>query len=390
MSFKIGKHLLGKNQPMYFIADIASNHNGDLSKAKALIHACAKSGVNAVKMQNFTADTIVSDYGFKQLQGVKTHQSRWKTSVFDSYDAASIPLEWTMELKSLSEKLGMDYFTSPYSPQLTKAVAPYVSAFKLGSGDITWHEQIELMSGFKKPMLIATGASDFKEVKMAVNVAKKHTNNIILMQCNTNYTARHGEDASLTIDRFSNINLKVLKTYAETWPEILMGLSDHTHGNLTVLAAVGLFDCVAVEKHFTLDSSQTGQDHPFSMMPNEWLEMVEKTEMLKKNINRNDTFEQKFQKVKSIADDCQYLDLVIGDGIKKISKNEENTVIVQRRAIRAKRDLNKGQQLTVSDLDYLRPCPKDALPPYKKELLLGKQLKKPILRGDYFRPGDFE
>jgi N-acetylneuraminate synthase len=388
MSFKIGKHIIGKDQPVYFIADIASNHNGDLEKAKALVHACAESGVNAIKMQNFTAETIVSDYGFKHLKGIETHQSQWQTSVFDSYDAASIPLDWTLELKSLSEKLGMDYFTSPYSPELAKAVAPQVSAFKLGSGDITWHEQIELMSGLGKPILIATGASDFEEVKMAVQVAQKHTAQIILMQCNTNYTARHGEEESMTKERFSNINLKVLQTYANQWPGMLLGLSDHTHGNLTVLAAVGLYDCVAVEKHFTLDSSQTGQDHAFSMMPKEWLNMVEKTRRLKQEIKPTDGFKERFKTIKSLAEDSQYLDLVLGDGIKQISLNEENTVVVQRRATRAKKDLKQGQKLKKEDLEFLRPCPKDAIPPYKFEELIGKALARDIAKGDYFKLSD--
>ncbi len=387
---KIGRHHIGINHPVYFIADIASNHNGDLDKAKELIHACSESGVNAVKMQNFTAQTIVSDFGFKNLKGVNTHQSKWETSVFDSYDAASIPLDWTVELKELSEKLGMDYFTSPYSPELTKAVLPYVSAFKLGSGDITWHEQIDLMSSLQKPILIATGASTLEEVKMAVDLAKANTDDVILMQCNTNYTATKDEDISLTKERFSSINLKVLETYAKLWPELLLGLSDHTHGNLTVLGAVGLYNCVAVEKHFTLDSSQVGQDHSFSMMPNEWLDMVKKTELIKREVKDSDTFNEKFEKVKEIADDSHFLDLIIGNGQKEISENEKNTSIVQRRAIRAKQDLAKGQKVEKQDVEFLRPCPKNALPPYKLNSILGKRLNKAVPKGDLLSIEDFE
>lgn len=241
MSIKIGNRKIGVNEPVYFIADIASNHGGDLEKAKELIYACSESRVDAVKMQNFSAQTIVSDYGFKNLTNVITHQSKWKTSVFDSYKAASIPFEWTLELKELTEKLGMDYFTSPYSMELVNMVAPYVSAYKLGSGDITWHEIIKLMASFEKPLLIATGASCFEEIKNAVDVALTKTKDIILMQCNTNYTARHGEDINLTRDRFSNLNLSVLKSYSELYPYLPLGLSDHTHGSLSVLGAVGLY-----------------------------------------------------------------------------------------------------------------------------------------------------
>ena len=384
MSVKIGNHIVGVDHSVYFIADIASNHNGDLGHAKELIHACAESKVDAVKMQNFNAETIVSDFGFKNLDVVKTHQSAWKTSVFDSYKAASIPFEWTLELKELTEKLEMDYFTSPYSLELSKAVEPYISAFKLGSGDITWHEQIKLMSSFSKPLLIATGASNLEEVKKAMNVALEISNNIILMQCNTNYTANKKEDISLTKERFSNINLKVLETFFKIWPKVSLGLSDHTHGDLTVLGAVGLYNCSAVEKHFTLDNTKIGQDHSFSMMPDEWLSMVENTETLKKEIKKSDSFEERCQKIKNIAKDGEFLDLIIGDGVKKLSENEENTVIVQRRSIRAKRDLSAGIIITNEDLEVLRPCPKDAFPPHRKNEIIGKKLKRDLPKGDYF------
>jgi N-acetylneuraminate synthase len=377
----IGNTEIGDQSPVYFIADIASNHGGDLSLAKELIHACKESRVNAVKMQNFEAKSIVSDYGFKNMSGVNTHQSRWEKSVFESYKAASIPLSWTLELKELSEKLGMDYFTSPYSLELIKAVSPYVSAFKLGSGDITWHEEIEAMAKEGKPLIIATGASDMDEVDAAMNVAQSHTQDIILMQCNTNYTAYNGEPEAATRKRFENINLKVLKTYSEYYPDVPLGLSDHTHGSLTVLAAVGLFGCSAVEKHFTLDSSQPGQDHPFSMMPAEWLRMVEQTDDLKSNLQTGLNYDERFSITKSCVDQPEYFDLIIGDGVKEVQKNERETVIVQRRAIRAARDLKAGSKIKREDLVVLRPCPTGALRPFEFSQIIGKELKVDILAG---------
>jgi sialic acid synthase SpsE len=385
MSIQINDTIIEKGHPVYFIADIAANHGGSLDKAKELIYACSESKVDAVKMQNFSADTIVSDYGFKDLTGVKTHQSNWKESVFDSYKAASIPFEWTLELKELSEGLGMAYFTSPYSLELVRAVAPYVSAFKLGSGDITWHEEIELMTEFGKPLVMATGASDLFEVKKAMEVALRKTTNILLMQCNTNYTAKHGEPEEITRERFSNLNLKVLETYNKLWPEIPLGLSDHTHGSLSVLTAVGLFNCSAVEKHFTLDSSLEGQDHAFSMMPSEWLKMVQETEIVRNEIGSNASFEERLAIVKKNVDRPEYVELMLGSGKKKVEENEQNTVVVQRRAIRAKRTLLKGTRVTKDDLIVLRPCPKDALPPYEYTSVVGRILEEEIQEGDYFK-----
>ncbi|PAW93394.1 hypothetical protein CKK33_07790 [Mucilaginibacter sp. MD40] len=382
MSVRIDNKIIDVNNPVYFIADIASNHAGDLAKAKELIYACSESGVDAVKMQNFSAETIVSDHGFKNLTNVTTHQSKWKTSVFESYKAASIPLEWTLELKELTEKLNMSYFTSPYSLELVRAVEPYVSAFKLGSGDITWHEEIELMASYPKPLIIATGASTLEEVKLAVEAALKKTDNILLLQCNTNYTARHGEPESATRERFSNLNLKVLDTYNKLWPGIPVGLSDHTHGSLSVLAAVGLFDCCAVEKHFTFDSSLEGQDHAFSMMPAEWKKMVDETRALKADLRPGLSFDERFAITAKHVDNVEYLKLSIGTGIKEVEENEQNTVIVQRRAVRAAKALKAGTVLSADDLIVLRPCPKDALPPYRMNELIGKELTTDIENGD--------
>jgi N-acetylneuraminate synthase len=210
------------------------------------------------------------------------------------------------------------------------------------------------------------------------------------MQCNTNYTAKKGEDISKTKLRFSNINLKVLETYSNIWPEIPLGLSDHTHGDLTVLGAVGLYNCCAVEKHFTLDNRQEGQDHPFSMMPEEWLSMVKNTSLLKSEIKPSDAFEERFAKVKTIAKDAEYLDLIIGDGVKKISDNETQTIIVQRRAIRAKQNLKEGIRLSKNDLEVLRPCPAGGLPPFEMDKILDKTINRNIEKGDYIKLSDVQ
>lgn len=386
----INQRIVGSGQPVYFIADIASNHCGSLAKAKELVHACAESGVDAVKMQNFSAETIVSDYGFRNLTGAKTHQSEWKQSVFDSYKAASIPLSWTEELRNLCHQLGLHYFTSPYSIELVREVAPHVCAFKLGSGDLTWHEEIKAMAETGKPLLIATGASTMAEVEGAMAVALAHSQQVLLMQCNTEYTAKIDETRAERLERFSHINLRALQSFAQRWPNIPIGLSDHTHGDMTVLGAVGLFGCCAVEKHFTLDNTIVGQDHAFSMTPASWSAMVKRTASLQQKlaVEIGMSFERRFEIVASMVDDPEALRLAIGDGVKKLESNEAGTVIVQRRAVRAARDLPAGHCLSAADLVVLRPCPADALPPYRQPELLGRILTRSITSGDYLRIDD--
>lgn len=388
MELQIQRTKVGPNQPVYFIADIASNHAGSLEKAKELVHACAESGVNAVKMQNYTAEGLVSDYGFKHLSGVRTHQDAWGKSVFESYRECAIPLSWTEPLKELCDRLGLDYFTSPYGLDLVEAVAPYVGAFKVGSGDITWHEEIVAMARHEKPVLIATGASTWAEVESAMRAVLAVTSQVLLMQCNTNYTARPGEPEAEERERLANLNLSVLAKFQQRWPEVPVGLSDHTHGSFSVLAAVGLYDACAVEKHFTLDNTQTGQDHPFSTTPAGWLAMVKATAELKAELGPGASAEARYGAVLRRIGDKALLDRMIGDGVKRVQDNETGTVVVQRRGVRAARTLTKGARLTREDLVVLRPCPSGALAPHEIHRVVGKTLSRDVPEGDVVTPGD--
>lgn len=337
---------VGLVHPTYFIADIAANHDGDLNRAKDLICLAAEAGADAVKFQHFSASTIVSDYGFKSLGKQVSHQASWSKSVYEIYEDASIDLNWTPVLKEVCDQAGITFFTSPYSFNLVDAVDPYVSAYKIGSGDITWHEIIRYMACKGKPVLLATGASDMLDVQTAVEVVLKENPQIILMQCNTNYTA--------SADNFRYIQLNVLKTYAVMYPNIILGLSDHTLGFSTVMGAVALGARV-IEKHFTDDQSRTGPDHKFSMDPASWKEMVERT---------------------------REVEMALGSNIKKVEENEMDTVVVQRRAIRAARFLNKGTVLKKEDLTVLRPCPKGGLPPYYMDKVVGKKTVRDIQEGE--------
>jgi N-acetylneuraminate synthase len=192
------------------------------------------------------------------------------------------------------------------------------------------------------------------------------------------------------LNRFKYINLKVLETYAQRWPQVPIGLSDHTHGSLTVLGAVGLFNCCAVEKHFTLDNTQEGQDHAFSMTPSSWKKMVEETEELQKKLKaaRVQTFADRLKIIRAAVDDPEALDLAIGTGVKQLEENEKGTVIVQRRAIRARGDLPINHIIKKEDLIVLRPCPAGALPPYREAELINRKINRPIPQGDCVRLED--
>ena len=146
MKFKIGNKTINKKNPVYFIADIAANHDGSLARAKKLIRLCAKAGANAAKFQHFKARTIVSKDGFEKI-GKITHQSNWKKSVYEVYEDASINFNWTKELKKECKKYNIDFLTSPYDIDYVDRVEKYICAYKIGSGDITW---LEILKKFPK------------------------------------------------------------------------------------------------------------------------------------------------------------------------------------------------------------------------------------------------
>jgi N-acetylneuraminate synthase len=160
------------------------------------------------------------------MGGQLSHQATWKKTVFEVYREASIPFEWTPILKEACDEAGIDYFSSPYDFEAVDMLDPYVPAYKIGSGDITWLEVIERMACLGKPVILSTGASDIGDVQRAVHVIQEVNPQIVLMQCNTNYTAR--------LVNFDHIHLRVLNTYHTIFPEVILGLSDHTPGHATV------------------------------------------------------------------------------------------------------------------------------------------------------------
>ena len=345
-SIKLGKKTVDDNS-LYFIADIGANHNGSLTKAIELIHLAKDSGADAAKFQNFQADKIVSKAGFDNMKGKLSHQSKWNKSVVEVYEDASIPQNWTSVLKEECDKIGIDYFTSAYDFESVDLVDPFVSLYKIGSGDISWLEIIDYILDKNKPILIATGASTNQDVSRVMKMALQKSQDIVLMQCNTNYTG--------SIDNYNYCNLNVLKQFAIDYPNIVLGLSDHTAGHATTLGAIALGARV-IEKHFTDDNNQDGPDHVFAMNPQSWRDMVDRSyELL----------------------------VSLGDGVKVVEKNEEQSRIVQRRCLRVNTKLKKGHVLLESDLIALRPISSGGFEPFEIINIIGKELLMDIDAGDH-------
>jgi sialic acid synthase SpsE len=179
MKIRIGSRYIGDGEPPYFIADIAANHDGDLARAFKLIELAKEAGADAAKFQNFQAERIVSKQGFELLGKQLSHQSKWKKSVFETYQDASVSFSWTEKLKKKCDEVGIEYFTSPYDVEAVDHVDPFLNVYKIGSGDITWIEIIEYIAKKGKPVIIAAGASDMLDVERAMSVLQRNTQELV-------------------------------------------------------------------------------------------------------------------------------------------------------------------------------------------------------------------
>jgi N-acetylneuraminate synthase len=172
-------------------------------------------------------------------------------------------------------------------------------------------------------------------VQKAVHAILKINKQLVLMQCNTNYTA--------SPDNYDHLHLNVLKTFGTMFPDVILGLSDHTHAVAPVLGAVTLGARV-IERHFTDSNDREGPDHKFAMNPENWAKMVEETRLLERALGSSDKF---------------------------IAENEVQTAVVQRRCLRAARDIKAGEIFTRDMIDVLRPATPGAIKPDQIENVLG-------------------
>ena len=245
-------------------------------------------------------------------------------------------------------RLELIFFSSPYDFEAVDSLEPYVDVYKIGSGDITWHEMLRKIAGKGKPVILATGASDLGDVQRAVECILQDSEELALLQCNTNYTGAS--------ENFRHVHLNVLRTFQLLYPSVVIGLSDHTPGHAAVLGSVALGGRV-VEKHFTDDVGRKGPDHVFSMTPESWREMVDRTRELESALGRSE---------------------------KVISENERDTVVVQRRCLRAQSDLEAGTIITRERIEVLRPAPSGAIAPHDVDKIIGRRVVRRMRAGEEF------
>ena len=355
---KINNSIIGQGNPAYIIAEVGSNFDGSLERAKMLANMAKEAGADAYKIQNFLASRLVSKKGFEGLQ--VAHQAKWAKPAYQVYREAEFPREWLKALADYCQKIHIDFLSAPYDKEAVDLLDEIgVPAFKFGSGEIDNIEFLEYAAKKGKPMLVSCGASTIEDIRRAVETIKNAGNNqIILLQCITNYPSL-----------MENANLKAMVTIKNTFG-FEVGYSDHTTSTegggddplegITVPLASVTLGGVMIEKHFTDDIKRQGQDHPFALPIGTFKKMV---------------------------DSIRALEKAMGDGVKKIEASEKETVVIQRRGIYAKEDIKEGEDFSKEKIEFLRPA-LFLRPPQAKELE-GKKATRNISLGEPIKKDDF-
>lgn len=322
----------------YLIAEMSANHNGDLEKAKAIVHAMKDAGADAVKLQTYRADTLTIDCD--QPDFLIGSGTIWEgQKLFDLYGKAYTPWEWHAELFELANQLGMDCFSTPFDNSAVDFLEQFnPPAYKVASFELVDLGLIEYIASKGRPVIMSTGMGSREEIQEAVDVVQLAKVPLTLLKCTSAYPSPP-----------ESMNLRTMADMASTF-NVPVGLSDHTLGTTVPVAAVALGAAV-VEKHFTLSRDDEGPDSSFSLEPQEFREMVEAIRIAEK---------------------------ALGD-VKYERSDKENASIVFRRSLYAVRDIAIGETLTSENVRSIRPG--HGLKPKFLKKLIGKKASCSITRG---------
>ena len=259
-SISIGKNIIGHDEKVFIVAEMSANHNGDFNRAKDIIKAAAESGADAIKIQTYTPDTITIDSDKPAFRTKGIWEGR---TLYELYGKAYTPWEWQAELQQYAHECGIEFFSSPFDLTAIDFLEDLnVQAYKVASFEINDIPFIRKIARTGKPIIISTGIAYLEDIDLAVRTCLDEGNEkVILLKCISAYPAP-----------YDNMNLKVIPNMAETF-DCICGLSDHSMGTEIAVAAVAL-GAKVIEKHFTLNRADGGEDSKFSMEPHEFKDMV--------------------------------------------------------------------------------------------------------------------
>ena len=268
---KINRRTIGKGNPTYIIAEMSANHAGSKEKAIEIIHEAKKAGADAIKIQTYTPDTITMDCDNKYFSIKK---GTWKgENLYQLYGKAYTPWDWQEDLKKEAEKVGLDFFSTPFdktSVDFLESIG--VTFYKIASFELVDIPLIKYVASKHKPIIMSTGMATLEEISEAVEAIKSENNyDYALLRCASAYPA-------ITDD----MNLATMKNMSETF-NCPVGLSDHSMGSIGAVISVAMGGSI-IEKHFCLSREDENPDSSFSMNKEEFAQMVKDVRQAEKAI----------------------------------------------------------------------------------------------------------
>ncbi len=260
---KIGNRSIGPGHPVYVVAELSANHNQDFEQAVRIVQAAKQAGVDAIKLQTYTPDTITiaSDRAEFRIKGGTLWDGR---NLHDLYGEAYTPWEWQPKLQKVAGDLGLDFFSAAFDASAVDFLEKMsVPVHKIASCELVDIPLIRKMAETRKPLIMSTGMASVEEIEEAVQTARQAgATQIALLKCTSAYPAPPEE-----------MNLRTIPELSRRFG-VPAGLSDHTMGISIPVAAVAVGACI-IEKHITLSRSAPGPDSAFSLEPQEFKAMVE-------------------------------------------------------------------------------------------------------------------
>ena len=268
----VGKRKIGPGQPCFIIAEMSGNHKHDINRAKAIIDAAAQAGVDAIKLQTYTPDTMTINCNKPDF--IVGKSNAWAgQNLYELYEWAHTPWEWDAQLFDYGRKLGLEVFSTPFDPTAVDFLENlHVSLYKVASFEAVDTELLAKIGKTKKPVILSRGLTSIEDTQIAIDTLRKNgAPAVAVLHCVSSYPALPEQ-----------MNLAHIKDIQERF-DVVSGLSDHSLGTQASEIAVGVMGAAIIEKHFTLKRSDGGPDAGFSLEPVEMKRLVKKIRAIEKN-----------------------------------------------------------------------------------------------------------
>jgi sialic acid synthase len=332
----------------YLIAEIGHNHQGSLDQAKAMVTMAKDCGADAVKVQKRSNRTLYTREFFEQPYD---NEFSFGKTYGEHREALELDRDAYVELQRYARELGITFFATPFDVESADFLAELdMPAYKLASADLVNTPLLRHVAGFGKPMLLSTGGATMDDVDRAVEAVRPLNEELCILQCTAAYPCET-----------EDLNLQVITTLRERYPDYVIGLSDHQNGISMALVAY-MLGARVIEKHFTLNHAWKGTDHAFSLMP---------------------------EGLRKLVRDLRRVPVALGDGVKRPLPVEAKPLEKMGKKLVAARDLELGHVLSEEDIAIKSPAD-GGLPPYELERLVGRRLRRPVALDDFLTLDDVE